>query len=103
MAQRRTGPDQRRHPRLDGGMVEVKFRRLKALPFGEADVYHAGRLMDVSLGGMLFQTDHAITRGERIEYHISTAAGKTNRDGAGKVVRASRDRDFFYIAVEFIT
>jgi hypothetical protein len=103
MTQRYDGNERRQHLRLEGDMVNVKFRRVEPLPFGEPDFDHDGHLLDISKGGMCFQSDHAITRGEKIHYRVNGAEGETPREGIGKVVRASRDRDFFYIAVEFIT
>jgi len=95
--------ERRRHPRFAGGMVAVKFRRLGTLPSGEADVYHRGKLVDISKGGMCVETDHAITRGEQIEYYVSSVSGTGDREGTGRVVRVNREPDRFLVAVEFTT
>ena len=97
------GIEKRRYPRFAGGMTPVKFRRLGTLPSGELDVYHQGKLIDISKGGIYFGTDHAITRGEKIEYYISSEGGKGDREGTGRVLRVNRDPDRFLVAVEFIT
>jgi len=94
--------ERRRHPRVSGDMIFMKFRRVAALPSGEADVYHKGHVVDISTGGMCFATDHAITRGEKIEYYVDSSSGKDAREGTGRVVRVNRDPDRFLVAVEFL-
>ncbi|HUU42686.1 MAG TPA: PilZ domain-containing protein [Planctomycetota bacterium] len=103
MTPRRGGADERRHPRFKGDMVGIKFRRLAPLPTGEPDVYHNGNVIDISVGGMCFDSKHAITRGEKIEYHINAPSGDRRREGAARVIRVGRDRDRFYVAVEFVS
>jgi len=103
MPARRGGVEGRRYPRFSGDMVGMKFRRLASLPSGEPDVYHDGKVFDISVGGMCFATEHAITRGEKIEYHINAPSGERHREGTGRIVRVSRDRDRFYVAVEFVS
>jgi|GEM_PF-2582879 hypothetical protein len=102
MGDAKKNAEKRRFLRLSGDMIAMKFRRLATLPSGEQDVYHVGRLIDISKGGMYFATDHAITRGEKIEYYIDSSSGKGAREGTGRIVRANRDPDRFLVAVEFI-
>ena len=97
------GRDKRKFPRFPGDMEFVKFRRLNSLPSGEPDVYHAGNLVDISKGGMCFQTTHAIARGEKIEYYIASQSGKGDREGAARIVRVNREPERFFVAVEFLT
>jgi hypothetical protein len=84
-------------------MTAMKFRRLATLPSGEPDVYHVGRVVDIAQSGMYFATDHAITRGEKIEYYVGDADGKGGREGTARILRVNRDPDRFLIAVEFLT
>ena len=97
------GPERRRYPRFEGDMADMKFRRLNPLPSGEPDVYHPGKVVDVSKGGMCFATEHAILRGEKIEYHIRSSSGKGDREGTARIIRVNRDPDRFFVAVEYIT
>ncbi len=96
------GQERRRYPRLPADGEEVKFRRLNTLPSGEPDVYHPGNLIDISKGGMLFETRHAITRGEKIEYYVTSVSGTGDREGTARIIRAMREPDRFFVAVEFI-
>jgi hypothetical protein len=93
--------DKRRFPRFSGDMTAMKFRRLASLPSGEPDIYHVGHVIDISKGGMYFATDHAITRGEKIEYYVGSPGGKGGREGTGRIVRVNREPERFFVAVEF--
>lgn len=101
MTENKGRKDRRAHLRSRGSGEVVKFRRLNPLPSGEPDVYHQGNLVDLSKGGIFVQTTHAITRGERIEYFVTSADGKGNREGTARIVRVNRDPDHFFVAVEF--
>jgi hypothetical protein len=94
--------DRREHPRFDGEMVDVKFRRLNALPSGELDVFHDAQLLNISLNGMLLATNHSINKGEKVEYYVNPKSGKDNREGTGRVTRTDHDSVRFLIAVQFI-
>jgi hypothetical protein len=94
--------DRRKFPRLPGDGTPLKFRRLSTLPSGEPDVYHSGEIVDLSKSGMCFQTQHAITRGEKIEFTLFLSGGKVDREGAARIARVSRDPDRFFVAVEFL-
>lgn len=94
--------ERRKFPRLPGDGSPLKFRRLNPLPSGEPDLYHEGLLVDLSKGGMCFQTQHAITRGEKIEFCVASAGGKCDREGTARIMRVNRDPDRFFVAVEFL-
>ena len=96
------GTERRLSPRFSGYMGAMKFRRLNPLPSGEPDVYHVANVVDGSKGGMCFATGHAITRGEKIEYYISSPVSEKHREGTARVVRVNRDPDRFFVAVEFL-
>jgi hypothetical protein len=95
--------DRRKHLRLPADREFVKFRRVNPLPSGEPDVYHEGSLVNLSKGGMYFQTTHAIMRGEKIEYFLQSASGTGDREGVARISRVNRDPDRFFVAVEFIS
>jgi hypothetical protein len=99
----RKGAERRRYPRFSGDLAAVKFRRVLPPSSGEPDVYHVGRVIDVSKGGMCFATDHAITRGEKIDYYVTSSGGRGDRAGLARIIRVNRDPDRFFVAVEFIT
>lgn len=94
--------DRRKFLRLPADGEFLKFRRVNSLPSGECDVYHEGRLVDVSKGGMCFQTTHAIMRGEKIEYFLQSASGTGDREGVARIIRVNRDPDRFFVATEFL-
>ena len=94
--------ERRKYPRLPADGEFVKFRRLNPLPSGEPDIYHPGNLVDISKGGMCFQTSHAITRGEKIEYYVASWSGTGDREGTARIVRVNCDPDRFFVAVEFL-
>ena len=100
-----TNPDNRdlrRFPRLPGDRTPLRFRRVNSLPSGVPDVYHDAHLVDISKSGMCFETDHAITRGEKFEYRVASRGGKTDREGTARIIRVNRDPERFFVAVEFI-
>jgi len=98
----KNGIERRRYPRFSGEMAGMKFRRVATLPSGEPDTYHAASVVDISKGGMCFATDHAITRGEKIEYYVGSSSGRGGQQGTGRIVRVNRDPDRFLVAVEFL-
>jgi hypothetical protein len=103
MENAKKGAEKRRLPRFSGDMTSIKFRRLAALPSGASDIYHVAHVVDISKSGMCFATDHAITRGEEIEYYVGSCGGKDGRKGEACILRVNRDPDRFFVAVEFRT
>ena len=93
--------ERRAHPRFEGEVIPVKFRRLNALPSGEIDSFHDAKLLNISVSGMLLACNHHINRGEKIEYYVNPKGGKNNREGVGRVTRVERDSVQFLVAVQF--
>jgi len=96
-------PDERRRDRrFDTSIYGVMFRNLTTPPSTEQDAYYAARSIDISKSGMRFETEHPLNKGDRIQYFVHSASGKSGREGTARVLRVEQAANWYNVAVEFV-
>jgi len=101
MATEERDHERRHYERFNGKTYGVMFRKLGTSSAAEVDAYHTGKTVDISKGGMRFETEEPLEGGDRIQYFVDSPSGKHGREGTAQVVRAEQAGGWFSVAVEF--